>query len=172
MSENDIRAAKKLVFRKQLGKTLANCDPPQPEQPDIIFFPSNNSAEFVNLVGLEQVVTHIKAMNAKKKPTEKKSNDELATNSSQKSPEKEKASSATTSPSHSKLANSHCWAVQPRGKPDRPLECENCGIDFSPQWHRDEVFPDKVYCINCVNTHCKTMQKASYRVWNEVYIRF
>lgn len=66
MSENDVKAAKTLVFRKQLNKTLQQCDPPQPEQPDIIFFPSNNSVDFVNLVGLEQVVTHIKAMNAKK----------------------------------------------------------------------------------------------------------
>ena len=71
MSENDIKAAKTLVFRKQLNKSLAICDPPQPEQPDIIFFPSNNSVDFVNLVGLEQVVTHIKAMNAKKKPVNK-----------------------------------------------------------------------------------------------------
>jgi len=142
MSENDVKAAKTLVFRKQLNKTLQQCDPPQPEQPDIIFFPSNNSVDFVNLVGLEQVVTHIKAMNAKKKPD---------------SPEKKPKNSV-------ELANADCWTVAPRKTPPKPVECSNCGTDFSPQWHKGESENDssKFYCITCVSTHCKDNQRAGY----------
>ena len=144
MSENDVKAAKTLVFRKQLNKTLQQCDPPQPEQPDIIFFPSNNSVDFVNLVGLEQVVTHIKAMNAKKPKNPE-------------SPEKSKNSV--------ELANADCWTVAPRKTPPKPVECDNCGTDFSPQWHKDEsedADSSKFYCINCVSSHCKDNQRDGY----------
>jgi hypothetical protein len=144
MSENDVKAAKTLVFRKQLNKTLQQCDPPQPEQPDIIFFPSNNSVDFVNLVGLEQVVTHIKAMNAKKP----------------KNPE-----SPAKSKNSVELANADCWTVAPRKTPPKPVECDNCGTDFSPQWHKDEsedADSSKFYCINCVSSHCKDNQRDGY----------
>jgi len=133
MSEHDQRSAKRLVFRKQLQKTLAQCPPPETEAPDIIFFPANTS-DFVNMVGLEQVVTHIKAMNSKKKSCEA---------------------------SHAQLANSADWAVQPSYKPPRPVECLNCGTDFSPSWHRN-IDGEGVYCGNCVAQNRKRMQVRNY----------
>lgn len=138
MSEHDIKSAKKLVFRKQLQKTLAECPPPEKEQPDIIFFPSNNSAEFVNLVGLEQVVTHIKAMNAKKKEKEGKPI------------------------SYSHLSNAHDWKVQPRVIPPMAVECIQCGTDFSPQWFENKETKGTVYCLACVNANKKKIQVKNY----------
>merc|ERR1712168_532392 len=107
---------------------------PEPESPDIIFFPANNSAEFVNLVGLEQVVTHIKAMNSKKK---------------------------SGAASHAQLANSEDWAVQPSYKPPRPVECLSCGTDFSPSWHKNSD-GDGVYCGSCVAQNRKRSQVRNY----------
>ncbi|XP_076816076.1 uncharacterized protein LOC143461986 isoform X3 [Clavelina lepadiformis] len=53
------QASAKLALRKQLEKTLLEIPPPKPPPPEINFLPSAASAEFICLVGLEEVVSKI-----------------------------------------------------------------------------------------------------------------
>ena len=100
LSENDKINAQKVVFRKQMDKYLKSCPPPKPEKPDVIFFPSNNSGEFVNLTGLEQVVHHIKIMNSKKKDAKKNP--------------------------YASLANADDWTIKETKPPGTPHCCSKC----------------------------------------------
>ena len=50
-----LQASAKLALRKQLEKTLLEIPPPKPPPPEINFLPSAASAEFICLVGLEEV---------------------------------------------------------------------------------------------------------------------
>lgn len=61
------QAAAKLALRKQLEKTLLQIPPPKPPPPEMNFIPSSASADFVPLVGLEEVVKFIVEVDARLK---------------------------------------------------------------------------------------------------------
>ena len=79
--------------------------------------------EFVNLMGLEQVVNSIKLQNAKKKDNKV---------------------------IHGHLDNADDWRVKEDCDPGKPYECEICGTDFTPQWFKnsDSDKEDSVFCAN------------------------
>jgi len=136
LSENDKINAQKVVFRKQMDKYLKSCPPPKPEKPDVIFFPSNNSGEFVNLAGLEQVVHHIKIMNSRKKDAKKNP--------------------------YASLANAEDWTIKETKPPGTPNCCSKCGIDFSPQWYTNVEDDSLILCTSCVAINRKKFQVKDY----------
>lgn len=140
LSDTDKARARKLVFKKQLGKIIASCPPIETDKPDVVFFPLVNSNEFVNLIGLEQVVNTIKLQNVKKKGGDKVI--------------------------HGHLDNADDWKVKDEMTPGQPYECENCKTDFTPQWYRNKDKPDdenSVFCLACVQ---KYRAKANIRSHN------
>lgn len=109
LSDSDKIRARKMVFKKQLSKYVNAVPAPELEKPDIIFFPTINSGEFVNLIGLEQVVNNIKLQNAKKK-----GGDRVI---------------------HGHLDNADDWKVKEDLRYGICYDCEECGTDFTPQWY-------------------------------------
>merc|ERR1712157_12903 len=121
LNENDKTKAKKIVFRRKLEK-LTEVEMQNKFDKDIIFFPNINANEFVNLIGLEQVVNNIKIQNNKKKG--KDVNDTQI---------------------HGHLENAEDWRIKVEDYDGLPFECEICGTDFTPQWYKalEEVEKEK-----------------------------